>query len=191
MDARERLGEARAAIEEWCAGRAWAPRAPLVLWLAWVGVRHLADTDYTSLFGALNLGIHEAGHLLFGIFAGDFLTAAGGTLLQCAAPLLAALMFVRQPDYYAAAFCGGWLSMNLYNVATYIADARELDLPLVTVGDGESEIGHDWNYMLAELHLLDLDTTLAAFVRVLAFASIWSSIAAQAWMLWRMARARD
>lgn len=190
MEWRERLAEAKSSVEEWCAGRAFAPRVPLLLWLGWVGVRHLADSDYTSLFGGLDLGIHEAGHLLFGILGVDFVAVAGGTLLQCAAPILAALMFVRQPDYYAAAFCGGWLSMNLYNVATYVADARELDLPLVSVGGGESEIGHDWNYLLAELHLLPYDTTLAALLRVLAFALMWGSIALQAWMLWRMARAR-
>jgi hypothetical protein len=190
MDGRGRQDEARTAVEDWCTGRAWAPRAPLVLWLAWIGAHHVLDSDYTSLFGALDLGIHEAGHLLFGVFGGDFLTVAGGTLLQCAAPILAALMFVRQPDYFAAAFCGGWLSMNLYNVATYMADARELDLPLVTVGGGDSEVGHDWNYMLAALHLLDFDTTLAAFLRLLAFSLMWGAVATQGWMLWRMARAR-
>jgi hypothetical protein len=156
-----------------------------VLWLAYIGVRHLGDTDYASLFGAIDLGIHEAGHLLFSAF-GQFLSVAGGTLTQLAAPIISALLFVRQPDYFACAFCGGWLSMNLYNVATYMADARELDLPLVNVGGGEA--AHDWNYLLSTLGLLDWDTRLAALVRVLAFLVMWSSIAAGAWMLWRMAR---
>lgn len=185
---REGVGHARGAVEDWCEGRSWLVRAPLVLWLAWMGVRHLLDPDYASLFGGLNLGIHEAGHLVFGLLGGDFLTAAGGTLLQCAAPVAAALMFVRQPDYFAAAFCGGWLSTNLYGIATYVADARELDLPLVSVGGGDSEADHDWSYLLGELHLLEQDTALSTALRVLAFVVMWGSIALQAWMLRRMAR---
>jgi hypothetical protein len=185
----ERLDDARTAVEDWCEERSWAVRAPLVVYLAWAGVQHLRDTDYTSWFGALDLGIHEAGHVVFGMLGGfEFLSVAGGTLLQCAAPIAAAVMFVRQPDYFAAAFCGGWLSMSLYNVATYMADARELDLPLLNVGGGEAD--HDWNYMLAALGLLDLDTVLAGLVRVVAFALMWGSVALQAWMLWRMARGR-
>lgn len=185
---RERLEEAQEAIETWCEGRSAALRAPLLIWLAYVGVRHLADTDYSSLFGGLDLGIHEGGHLLFSWLGWDFLTVAGGTLLQLAVPVLSAVMFIRQPDYFACAFCGGWLSMNLYSVATYMADARELDLPLVNVGGGEAD--HDWSYMLSALGLLDWDTRLAALVRVAAFVWMWGSLVAGAWMLWRMARSR-
>src|SRR5207253_2494489 len=47
----------------------------------------------------------------------------------------------RQPDWFAVTFSGAWLATNLYGVATYVADAREMDLPLVTVGGGEP--GHD------------------------------------------------
>lgn len=189
-DLRERAAHVRDAVEEWCEGRAWLLRAPRAAWMAWAGVRHLADTDYASLFGALNLGIHEAGHLLSSWLGSDFLTTAGGTLLQCAAPLAAAVMFARQPDYFATAFFGSWLATNLYSIATYIADAGELDLPLVSAGGGDSEVGHDWNYMLAELGLLSYDTTLAALVRVAAFLLMWGSIAVQSLMLWRMAHAR-
>ena len=181
------LEEARDAVGRWCEGRSAALRAPLLLWLAYVGIRHFGDTDYQSLFGGLNLGIHEGGHLLFSWQPFDFLTVAGGTLLQLAVPVISALMFARQPDYFATAFCGGWLSMNLYNVATYMADARELDLPLVNVGGGEGD--HDWNYMLAAVGLLDWDTRIATLVRICAFLTMWGSIAAGSWMLWRMARA--
>ncbi len=185
-DWRERLDDAHDAVLAWCEGRLWWPRAPLVLWCAWVGVEHLLDTDYASWFGGLNLGIHEGGHVLFSFLGSEFLTTAGGTLLQCAAPVIAAWMFTRQPDYFATAFCGSWLSMNLYGVATYMADARELDLPLVNIGGGDAD--HDWNYMLAELGLLQFDTTLATFVRIGAFTLMWGSIAVMGWMLWRMGR---
>jgi len=179
------LEDVRDAVEEWCRGRAWAPRLPLLLWMAYLGIRHLLDTDYSSILAGLNLGIHEAGHLLFGWLSWNWLTAAGGTILQLAAPLAAAWMFARQPDYFASAFGGTWLATNLYNVATYMADARELDLPLVNVGGGEAD--HDWNYMLSAVGLLEWDTRLAALVRIAAFLAAWSSVAAGGWMLWRMA----
>ena len=183
-----RWGEWRAEVEEWCAGRSWLVRAPVLVWLAWVGVRHAEDSSYTSIFGPLNLALHEAGHLLFAFFPGDFVTVAGGTLLQLAAPVVSAVMFYRQPDYFAITVCGAWLATNLYNVAEYMADARAQELPLVTVGDGECVICHDWGYMLGQVGLLSLDTTLAGLVRLLAFVVMWTSIAAGAWMLWQMAR---
>jgi hypothetical protein len=181
----ETLTELREAVGDWCAERSWIPRAPLLAWMAYLALRHLLDVDYTSILGALNLGIHEAGHLLFGWLPGEFLMVAGGTILQLAAPLASAWMFARQPDYFAVSFSGTWLATNLYNVATYMADARELDLPLVSVGGGEAD--HDWNFMLSALHLLDWDTRLAGVVRVLAFVLAWSSVAAGGWMLRLMA----
>lgn len=171
-------------VDEWCAGRSPWPRAPLLLFMAYVSVRHLGDTDYTSLLGALNLGIHEAGHLLFSFLSWDFLTVLGGTILQLAAPVISAFLFFRQPDYFAVPFCGTWLATNLYNVATYVADARELDLPLVNVGGGEGD--HDWNYLLSAVGLLDHDTRLATLVRLLAFVVAWGSIAAGGALLVRL-----
>jgi hypothetical protein len=173
---------------EWCTGRSGRARAPVLLWLTYIAVRHLADSSYTSLFGPLNLGLHEAGHLLLAFFPGDFVTVAGGTLLQLAAPVVSAVMFIRQPDYFAVTVCGAWLATNLYNVAEYMADARAQELPLVTVGDGECVICHDWGYMLGQLGLLSLDTTLAGLVRVAAFLVMWSSLAAGGWLLWQMTR---
>lgn len=182
----EWLSSAREDIEAWCRGRSPWPRAALLLWMAYVGIRHLGNSDYSSLMGALNLGIHEAGHLLLGWFGWTLLMIAGGTLLQLLAPVGAAVMFARQPDWFAASFCGFWLGTNLYNIATYAADAREMDLPLVSVGGGEAL--HDWNFMLSALHLLPWDTAIAAVCRLLAFLFVWGSILSGIWMVVRMAR---
>jgi hypothetical protein len=94
-------------------------------------------------------------------------------------------MDVRPPaGLLRLCLCGSWLATNLYGIATYAADARELDLPLANVGGGEA--AHDWNFMLEAVGLLSLDTTIAALFRLIAFAVAWSSVAAGAWMLWRM-----
>ncbi|HVS25914.1 MAG TPA: hypothetical protein VHE58_01165 [Burkholderiales bacterium] len=179
----------REEIETWCRGRLWYGRALFLLWLAWIGIEHLRDPLYSSLFGGLNLGIHEAGHLLFRFFGFEFLMVAGGTLLQLAAPVGAAVMFLRQPDYFALSVCGAWLAINFYNVAIYMADARAMELPLVSVGGG-GDVIHDWHYMLSTLHLLAWDTRFAAFTRLIAFLVMWGSIAFGAWMLWKMAKTR-
>lgn len=178
----------REEAEEWCQGRIWWARLPLLAWMAWIGVRHVADGDYQSWFKPLSLGIHEGGHLLFSWLGWDFLSVAGGTILQLAAPVGAAVMFARQPDWFAVTVAGTWLADSIYDVARYMADAREMDLPLVTVGDGECfDVCHDWHYMLREVGLLAWDTRLAGLTRLLAFAALWSAIAAAMWMLWRMA----
>jgi hypothetical protein len=186
---RELLEALSEAVREWCRGRHWIWRAPILLYLAYAGVRHLGSSEYTSLFGGINLGIHELGHVLTS-WAGQWISVLGGTLFQCLAPIVSALLFLRQPDFFAVPVCGWWLGDNLYGVATYMADARALELPLVTVGPEGGEVEHDWNYLLDSVGLLQHDTQLAALVRVAAFLLTWSSIAAGAWMCWRMARGR-
>lgn len=186
---RDLLERVRGAAADWCEGRYWMWRAPLLLYLAYAGVRHLADPEYTSLFGAINLGIHELGHVVFSL-AGQWVSVLGGTLLQCLAPVVAGLLFLRRPDFFALPVCGWWLGDNLYGVANYMADARALELPLVTIGPEGGDVEHDWNYLLDSVSLLQHDTQLAALVRIAAFLLTWSSIAAGAWMCWRMARGR-
>ena len=187
MEFRDRLEALLAEVADWAKGRLWYVRAPLLLYFAYVGIRHLGNSEYTSLFGGINLGIHEAGHLLL-MWAPQFITVFGGTLFQCAAPMVAAWLFLRQPDYFAVPVCGAWLSTNLYSVATYMADARALELPLVSVGGGD--VDHDWNYMLDALGIITWDTRLAFIVRVVAFLLMWGSLAAGGWILTLMARSR-
>ncbi len=164
----------------------WLPlRLALLVFLGYIGVRHLCEAGYTSIFGALNLGIHEGGHLLFVWTGSDFLHALGGTLAQMAAPVIAAFLFLRQGDRFAAVVCGPWLATNMYDSARYIADARSLSLTLVSVGGGDAQ--HDWNYILGRLKMLQYDTTLAACVRVGAFACMWGGVLAGAYLLFRSA----
>jgi len=178
------LAPARADAEAWCAGRSWVWRAAVLAYLVWAGVRHLRDPLYGSLFGGITLGIHELGHLLLG-FAGTFLGVAGGSLAQIAAPAVAAWLLARQGDYFGVAVGGAWEAFSLWNLATYVGDARARDLPLVGLSPDPV---HDWNYLLGKLGILSWDRGLAALTRLLAF-SVWAaSIAFGAWLCLRMAR---
>jgi hypothetical protein len=163
----------------------WAPRAALLLYLAYAGYRHFTDADYGSIFSGITLAIHELGHVLFGFF-GQWLSVAGGSIAQLAAPLAAALLLLRQRDYFGAAVGGAWLSMSLSNLATYVADARAEELPLYSLGGGD--VVHDWNYLLGGLHLLPYDGRIAGLIRLAALMLLAGSILLGAWLCAVMAR---
>ncbi len=171
---------------EWSKGKNWLIRLPLLIFFAYVLVRHLSDPLYTSILGPLNLGIHELGHFVFG-FMGQFLAVAGGTLLQLIIPIFAVFNFYRQNDFFAIALSFGWLSTNLFSVATYAADARSLELPLVTPF-GSDNVVHDWEYLLTTLNILKYDAVVAGIFRSLAVISMLICFALGAWILRQMAR---
>jgi len=171
---------------EWCKGKNWLVRLPLLLFFVYVLVRHLSDPLYSSILGGLNLGIHELGHFVFG-FMGEAMSVAGGTLLQLAIPVIGIFNFYRQEDFFSIALCFGWLSTNFFNVATYVADARRLELSLVSPFGGDNVI-HDWEYLLSKFNLLQHDTVLAGIIRGLAVISMLVCFTAGAWLLWQMIR---
>jgi hypothetical protein len=177
---------------EWCRDRSWEVRVPIVLYLAWILVNHWGNIEYQSLLGGLNLGIHEWGHVLFRPL-GEFMTIAGGTILQCLAPLLTMIMFYKQRDFFAIAFCFGWLSTNFFGCATYANDARgQLNLILVSPwgqGFGADGIG-DWSRMLRKLGMLEWDTTIAFGFRTAANLSMLTFFVLGGWLMWQMYKSR-
>ncbi|UCC95233.1 MAG: hypothetical protein JSW40_00370, partial [Candidatus Omnitrophota bacterium] len=114
---------------EWCRGKRWWWRSLLLVWFGYVLIRHLRNPYYESILGALNLGIHELGHVIFSPF-GQFMGTAGGTIFQCFAPIFALFNFYRQNDFFSITLSFGWLSTSLFDVATYVADGRAMSLPL-------------------------------------------------------------
>jgi hypothetical protein len=124
--------------------------------------------------------IHEGGHLLFRFF-GEFLAVAGGTILQLSVPLMLAAFFIFQRQISGTAFCLFFFFEQFLPIATYMADARAQELPLLTVGDGDYVI-HDWAYLFGRLGVLEHDTAIAHAVRVLGWVGM---IATVAWMIWR------
>jgi hypothetical protein len=124
--------------------------------------------------------IHEGGHLLFRFF-GEFLAVAGGTILQLSVPLMLAAFFIFQRQIPGTAFCLFFFFEQFLPIATYMADARAQELPLLTVGDGDYVI-HDWAYLFGRLGVLEHDTAIAHAVRVLGWVGM---IATLAWMIWR------
>lgn len=157
----------------------WHPvsRPALAAWvvfyaafLAYAATRHGAFLFIDSV----NLIVHEGGHLLFGWF-GPTLGIWGGTLLQWLAPLLLAGYFFTQRQPTGFAFCLFFFFENWLYTATYMADARAMSLPLVTVGDPDFA-EHDWNTIFSGLGVLPYDTRIAAIVRLLGWCGMLATV---------------
>ncbi len=166
----------------------WCPvsKTALGAWLAFYVIFLIyAAFDRTGflLIDYVNLPIHEAGHLLFGILARNgqveglavATAVAGGTALQLAVPLLLAVYFTHQRHATGTAFCSFFFFENFLNIATYMADARCQQLTLVTVGDGDNAI-HDWFYLFSHMHVLEYDQRIASLVRLLAWVGMMGTV---------------
>ncbi len=170
---------------------AWepVPRAALVAWLIFYALFLVQAARGHGPFLMIDLvfvPIHEGGHLLFS-YLGQFLQIAGGTILQLAAPAMLAVYFIFKRQLQGSAFCLFFCFEQLLPIATYMADARAQELPLLTVGDAEYVI-HDWNYLLGTFGLLDHDTQIASFVRAIGWAGMLATVAWFAWKSWRGAK---
>jgi hypothetical protein len=76
----------------------------------------------------------------------EVLTAAMGSITQCAVPLgLAAYFWYWRRDHAAAAACAVWSATNFQDVSVYIADAPRQELQLL----GGT---HDWATILGPGH---------------------------------------
>jgi hypothetical protein len=163
----------------------WQPvaRWALVAWLLFYALFLLQAARGSGPFLMIDLvfvPVHEGGHLLFRFF-GQWLAVAGGTFLQLFAPFSLAVYFVflRQPQ--GTAFCTFFFFEQSLPIASYMADARAQQLPLLTVGDSEYII-HDWNYMFSSLGVLQHDTQIASVIRALGWFGMFGTVA---WLAWR------
>lgn len=175
------LGRRDSELAAWAAGRSWWARLPLAAYAAWLLLAAFADPDRTTLMAGIDLGLHEAGHLLARPLPTAAMVAAG-SLAQLVAPLAAGALLLRwQRDFTGAFFCLSWLGVNLCEVARYLADASAMALPLVSVGGGE--VMHDFNYLLDRCGLLGHEETLASLLRLTAWACLLAGLAGQAWTM--------
>jgi hypothetical protein len=148
-----------------------APRRLLTAALLAWGLYDLTHAGRGTLLDGVDLAIHETGHLVFGPF-GEFLGFAGGTIFQLMMPALFVAYFWRRGDRHAASVALWWVGQNCGHVATYVADARAQELPLV--GGGE----HDWFYLLSATGHLPQDLAIARAIRTAGMllvvgASVW------------------
>jgi hypothetical protein len=159
------------------------PRVALIAWsifYAFFFYELLSGGEFPKYMDGVFVPVHEGGHIIFGWF-GKFISVAGGTLLQLAAPAMLAIYFVFRRQPQGVTFCMFFLFQQFSPIATYMADARAQELPLLTVGSGDDVI-HDWNYLFGKLGLLAHDTQIASAMRVIGWLGMLSIVA---WFVWR------
>ena len=130
----------------------------------------------------IDLPFHEFGHILFRPF-GEWPMFMGGSLFQCALPLILGGVFLwRESNPFPASMCLWWAGENLLDLAPYIGDARAMGLPLVGEWGEEAVelriLRHDWHNILEPMGMLAWDHRLAALAHtagtlLMALAWIW------------------
>lgn len=118
-----------------------------------------------NIFYGVDFFAHEAGHYLIFTFDGMFLKVAGGTIMQLLVPLIIVVYFYIKRQYFSSSLVLFWFGENFFQIAFYMADAINMDLPLL----GGAEI-HDWNYLLSYLNILSAAPALVLIVRILGVA---------------------
>lgn len=139
---------------------------PYVIWLIFGYRYHLVD--------GVNLGAHEAGHMLFRFF-GQTLHIMGGSIGQLVFPVAFVVHFARRGQLFDAAVCAVWVAESLMYMAEYLGDARAQLLPLV---GGHI---HDWHWMLSRAGLLDQCELIATVLHGLASVLAVAAVAVAVW----------
>jgi hypothetical protein len=119
----------------------------------------------------VDLVFHEAGHPIFGIF-GRFAGALGGSLNQVLIPAVCSGYFLWHGRRAAAAVALFWTGENIVDVAIYVADGRDMKLPLLAEG-----LTHDWNWILSELSLRNHAEPIGRAIFVAGVAVLLAALA--------------
>jgi hypothetical protein len=163
------------------------------LWLcfaAW-GVQLMAmdpriGGTFNSFLHLPLLIFHEAGHVLFMPF-GQWLYVFGGTALQLVMPaVMCWALYVQKGDAFGASIAAWLFGVSVLDVAPYVYDARDPQLPLLGGGTGADRDGHDWMYLLGTLGQVDNSPAIGIAVWLLGCALVVAALAWGARELWRM-----
>lgn len=121
------------------------------------GIVIARDVDEFGFLDNVDLVPHEAGHMLFSWF-GEFIMVLGGTMGQLFVPVAVVVYFYLRREMFSTSVVIFWLGQNFINVSRYVKDAQGMEMPLVSMGGGDSI--HDWNYILTKVNLLRHDQVI-------------------------------
>ncbi len=169
-----------AALEDdWEPVSKWA----MIAWLAFYALflwQLARGSGFLLMLDLVLIPVHEGGHLLFAWF-GRTLSVMGGTFLQLFVPFALAVYFFFRRQVPGTVFSAFIFFEQLLPIATYMADARRQELPLLTVGNAES-VEHDWYVLFSQFGVLEHDVQIAGVVRALGWLGMLGTVA---WLLWR------
>ena len=151
------------------------------------------DYKMSSFMHLINLPFHEAGHIVFRPL-GQWMMSLGGTLGQLLMPLVClAVLLLKARDAFGASVCLWWFGENFMDIAPYINDARDLQLPLLggNVGESSPYGFHDWEYILNEIGWLRYDHTLAQMADKAGILIVLASLAWGGYLLFKQFKNLD
>jgi hypothetical protein len=158
--------------------------AAFLAWLTWIAFHN--EYGYVPIVTDVSTAIHEFGHMLFMPFGipilGGTMVILGGSLTEVAFPLLFVGYFLRKRedgrrrDVFAAMVCLWWSAIGLLATAIYCADSRAGKLMLLDGLTGQESDGHDWYNLLDRWGLLEHDTQIARWMRMIAWLMCVGSI---------------
>ncbi len=142
---------------------------PLYGALCWLWTVYIKDYSYYWIIGHINVGIHEVGHIVFGVFGNQTVHVLWWTLLQLLFPIIfiGIARYRKQP--FAIVLCGVRLATNLFYIAQYMYDATRLALPMLSMSwDIETSI-HDRNYLFGLWWVIAQTDQISFSTRILWF----------------------
>jgi hypothetical protein len=157
----------------------WYGQAGLLVVMLVIAIPHITKAQHFSFIDYVNLGFHEAGHFVLGIFSNELLTFMGGTMGQLFVPAVFFVYFLYKKEYTAVIFTAFWFFENIMNISIYMADSHYQQLPLL---GGEGTV-HDWVYIFGELKCITIAPALAQGLRVVSTLGMIAAIFAMAFML--------
>lgn len=111
-------------------------------------------------------GVHEAAHIVL-MFASPVVTAAAGSLTEIVFVSLLLWVSIRAKSYLATGFSLIWFMLALSSAGRYMADAKDLLIPLIGPGANPQ---HDWNFVFTELNLLEQSGAIGDAIRFGGYA---------------------
>jgi hypothetical protein len=154
----------------------------VIAWCAACGYFAFARSQRVPLVSLADLGFHELGHLIMYVFPiNQILTAAMGSIMQCAVPLgLAAYFGWWRSDHVGLAACLAWAATNFQDASVYIGDAPYQRLELI---GGE----HDWAFVLGPegLNRIHDAASIASTVRGIGVLVLLTAFAIALYGLWQ------
>ena len=144
----------------------------VLAWCAICGWFAFVRSGRVPIVSIVDFGFHELGHLVMYVLPiNQVLTAAMGSIMQCAVPLgLGAYFWFKRRDAIGLVACLAWVSTNFQDASVYIADAPYEKLELI---GGE----HDWAYVLDHLGKMEQAASIASFVRNVGVLVLLAAIA--------------
>jgi hypothetical protein len=170
-------------VKSWCEGRVGWLRLILWLGIAYLVWQYFQNSNYHTMIDSADFVIHEAGHVIFGIF-GQTIGVAGGTIFQLLVPIYGIVNFVVIRDYFAMTLAQVWLGISLLDIAKYVGDARAMRIPLLPLLSPAPI--HDWNYLLSKWGLLEYDLLIGSIIRSFGLFLMISGMLVGGIMIWWM-----